>query len=160
MLSHRPRPRRAFHLAATLTLLLAACRSPTGSPGDPTGSWHAREALQPAGTMERILRFDPDGRYEHRTLDYGIYGQPASKLSAYVSETGHYTRTANQLVLQAEADTTWDSEFYPRPIIRDISAHPPFEARYELSGDELVLYYLSYPADAPVPTTMRLRRLR
>ncbi len=152
------RPRRAPSLLLGLTLL-AACGDPTGLPLNLVGSWHATESVQPAGSMERIFRFEPDWRFEERILFYGVYGDPASHLSASTVITGHYTRDHDRILLQGERETDWDGTYYPDPVTRDLGGTTLLDARFQIVLDQLTLFYDSYPADAPVPTTMRLTRM-
>ena len=99
------RPCRARRLLPCLIALAAACGDPTGAPSDLVGAWHNWEPLQPSGSMERILRFDADGRFEQRILSYGIYGDPPAHLSASSVITGHYTRDSDRVVLRGESET-------------------------------------------------------
>jgi hypothetical protein len=44
--------------------------------------------------------------------------------------------------------------------IRAVASGSPFDdCTFEVDGNRLVLHYMSYPADAPVPTVMTLVRV-
>ncbi len=133
----------------------------TGAPRvDLLGAWRNTTSLQPAGSMERVLIFGADGRFELRIVSRGLYGQPASQLSATSTVTGAYTHAGDRVLLQGESRTDWDSVYYLDAITTDLHNATVLDARFDIQGDELVLYYDSYPADTPVPTTMRLTRIK
>ena len=144
---------------AAMILALVSCSEPVlSTPRDIVGSWISREPLQPRGSMDRILTFGRDGTFAFRVDSYGVYSS-SRKLSSYSEIVGRYTADEDRLQLEPISVTTWDS-FYgdAQPIIAAHSGSLLDDATFQIRGNELTLTYLSYPADAPVVTTMRFRR--
>jgi hypothetical protein len=147
-----------FALALALTTL--DCSAPTAAqPDDLTGRWQsARDSLSPSGSYQTTLAFAAGGGVTIEVRMYGLYpDQQPNDLTAYYRTTGTYLTVADALTIHPERQVWWD-RFYgadsPEHVEtphHDASVYP--EAHYAVSGDRLTLHYLSYPADAPVPTT-------
>lgn len=153
-------------VVAAAVLLLAGCSSLTAPGADElVGSWTtARESLHPAGSLEHRLDLGRDLRFVAEFRSYGVYpGQGPDQLSAYSRTSGSYRVGGNRLVLRPDTLVTFDS-FYGRAEPTRTTPYPYTglydHATFEVSGDQLTLTYLSYPADAPVTTRQRLRRAR
>jgi hypothetical protein len=155
----------ALRAAALVLVVGAACRDTTAPGARPlVGRWATdAEPHLPSGTFQSSLTFRRNGRFAAEVRMYGIYpGQPARELSAYTRTLGAYRVEGERLTFAADSVVTWD-RFYgagSRPQVR--TPHPYGvvydDARYAISGRELTLHYLSYPLDAPEPTTARFRR--
>lgn len=141
---------------------LAGCGDPASiAPGELEGSWVETQPLSPRGTMDRILTFDGDGRFWWRVQSSGVYpDQAGDDLSAWSETRGAYEVDGDRLYFQPRT-STWYDRFYedPGPFTRDADGTLFDQAAVDIQAGELVLRYLSYPADAPVETTMRLKRL-
>ena len=141
--------------------LLAGCGDPASiAPEDLEGSWVETKPLSPRGTMDRILTFGGDGRFWWRVESYGLYPEQAEgELSAWSETRGRYQIDEDRLYLEPRT-TDWYDTFYedPGPFTRDAYGARVDQAVFEVRDDELIGHYLSYPADAPVETTMRLKR--
>lgn len=142
--------------------LLAGCGDPASiAPDELVGSWVETQPLSPRGTMDRILTFGGDGRFWLRVESYGVYPEQAeSQLSAWSETRGPYEIDEDRLYFEPRT-TTWYDTFYedPGPFTHDAHGTLFDQAVFEVRDDELVLHYLTYPVDAPVETTMRLKRL-
>ncbi len=94
---------------------------------------------------------------------YGIYpAQPRDELSAFSRIEGAYRTEGNQLILSPYRLITWD-RFYGASSPAVVQQPYPYDgyfddARYVVRAHTLTLVYTIYPADAPVTTTMILRR--
>ena len=141
---------------------LAGCGDPASIvPEELVGSWIETEALSPRGTMDGILTFHGDGRFRWRVQSYGVYPDHAeNELSAWTEIRGAHEVDGDRLYFEPRT-MTWYDRFYEDPGPFTVGAGGPLfdQAAFEIRGDELVLRYLSYLADAPVESTMRLKRL-
>jgi hypothetical protein len=148
--------RRAL-LVACLGLVTAAGCSETTRPvvsSPVVGRWVRQENLQPMGRMTRLLVFRNDGTFSLATDMYGIYG--GTGLAAYTHTSGTYEIDGDRVICTATKEVTWDS-FYGRTspeTVRQINSVVFPEARFKVAALTLTLDYLSYPADAPEPTTL------
>ena len=148
---------------AVLCVAIASCRSSTDAEShDLVGTWATpRKSLQP-GSYQQPLTFGRDGRYTSEVRDYGLYpGQSSNELSAYTRIVGTYEIRGDSVATHAEEHVWWD-RFYgtDSPEHREVYENAPFSAsQFEIGGSTLVLHYISYPADAGVPTTMTFVRL-
>jgi hypothetical protein len=146
-------------LALALSIMLAACADPSSTNVDSLyGSWVETQALQRRGSMNRILTFKSGATFTFRVESFGVHGA-RSVLSAYSLTTGAFQVQHDRLLLESERVETWDS-FYaePGPFVTHASGMLLDSCTFLIRRDELTLRYLSYPADAPVETVMRLRR--
>jgi len=151
---------RAF--VVVLCATMASCRISTDAvPHELVGTWEtARQSLQP-GSYQITLMFGRNGGYSSEVRNYGLYpGQAPNELSAYSRLDGTYEVRGDTVVTHAEEQVWWD-RFYgaDSPEHREAYESAPFSpSQFEITGRMLVLRYMSYPADAPVPTTMLLVR--
>jgi hypothetical protein len=149
-----------------LALVALACDNQPVAPkvvSPLVGDWVApTENLHPKGTMTRRLGISESGEFTFRTDMFGIYpGQNPSYLSAYTRMTGTFTIDGDKLVLTATRVATWDS-FYgagSQERVETVNTVLLDQAHFGIVGQTLTLNYVSYPADAPVPTTMSFTRL-
>lgn len=142
-----------------LAITALGCSSPTVvDAGGLAGRWQSpRESLQPAGSYQTTFTFRNDGGVTWEARLYGLYpGQGPDDLSAYSRTTGMFRITAESLLVRSQVLVSWD-QFYgadsPAQIITYDSTSVVWRSHYSLEADHLTLQYLSYPADAPVPTT-------
>jgi hypothetical protein len=96
---------------------------------------------------------------------YGLYtGQAAAELSAFSREEGLFRAEGDSLFMEAKRLVAWDRFYGADSPERVYEPYPygdaPLDgARLEFRGDRLALYYITYPADAPVPTTQEYARV-
>ena len=152
--------------AAPIVCVLAACADAPSEPAAPRtlhARWVAPEfALQPQGTLRQSLTLTPDGQFRLDIDSYGVYPTDSPNTrSAWTRTVGTYTVRGDSLVFRPSTLVTWDS-FYKTPLPTVLSPYPyggVFDGcRFEVRGDALVLHFLTYPLDAPVPTTATFRR--
>jgi hypothetical protein len=119
-------------------------------------------ALQPQGSTRGALTFAPNGRYVSATTSFGVYpGQAPNAVSGWTQVAGRYQVTGDRIAFRPDTLTTWDSVFGNRTPT--VTTPYPYggmfdDCVFELRGDTLVLYFTTYPADAPVRARATYRR--
>lgn len=153
---------RSVMSACSLALALSAACSGSSAPDSPpvVGSWAAQENLQPRGSMQEFLAFAGDGTFSYSVVSYGLYG--GNDVSAYIRMSGTYEVDGDQLTTIVKRTATWDSFYGPSsPETVDEVQRTIFDhARFRIVGRTLTLDYITYPADAPVPTSKSFMSLR
>jgi hypothetical protein len=148
-------------LSLVLLALVSACAEPAAD--DLIGNWlTAREDLQPASWYQTELSFTPFGVFYSEVRSYElISGQNRDGLSAYSRIEGTYLKEGNRLRFQPRRLVWWDA-FYgvgsPEQVEEPYRAPLYDSASYIIQDDRLTLSYLSYPLDAPEPTTREFSR--
>ena len=152
-------------IAGVSVVMLLGCEQPAAVvTGDVVGSWsQATQQLSPWGTYEFRATFTQGGLFTTEGRMYGVYGGQASReISSYSRTEGSYRTEGNRLIMSPRRLTSWD-RFYGASSPERVDEPYPYsgyfdDARYEVNGTVLTLRYTIYPADAPVPTSMELRR--
>ena len=164
-------PSRVF-AGVVLALLATGCREvappliPELQASGLVGQWKtAPQNLSPQGWMQYEKTFDARGRFTDRVRTYGLYpGQARNTLSAYHEGVGTYRIEGDRLFFRQERLSDWDSFYGANSPVRTTKLTGADGASegmtFVLDGDVLTFHYLSYPADAPVPTTARFTRSR
>jgi hypothetical protein len=157
-----------LHQAVTLMVLalLAACSAPAApSPDSAVGRWRTEpEPVSPRGRTVGELTFTAEGRFASDVRSFALHvGQKPNELSGSSRTVGHYQIDGRRLQLQPDSLILFDT-FSPEAGVVVITPYPydrvPFDgATITVSDDRLTLNYLSYPADAPVPTERQFRRV-
>ncbi|QKJ30754.1 hypothetical protein HQ865_13660 [Mucilaginibacter mali] len=135
----------------SILLLAGACKKDNAQLGvnsGLTGSWSEPPI---STTMTRGLDFYKD------SIFYVVrdYTDPANVLTTRIN--GTYSTDGHQL-------STSFKEIVIRQKNNQVIYRTPFtgtlfdNATYQLDGNRLILHYTSYPADAPVATSMTLNR--
>lgn len=139
--------------------LLAACSDSTSPLDALRGSWVESQPLRPSGYMTRSLTFREDNEFVFRVDTYGAYDGGDSR-SSFTEIVGEYKlHDDGRLEFHAEHEKSWDAFFIGRPTQKSQVSYSMFdECTFAISGSVLTLSYVSYPADAPEPTVMRLQR--
>ena len=158
---------RLASLVVGVGLIVATACSTSTEPkrttNDLVGGWFApTEDLHPTGTLNRTLSFAGDGTFQYTVNMYGIYGgTPPGQLAAFTIMKGTYTVDGDRVIMTATRQITWDSFYGPasQPIEHTVNQPLFDQAHFTVLSNALVLNYLSYPADAPVATTMAFIRV-
>ena len=149
-----------IRLVTALATALAglACSSPLEMPTGVVGHWvTAPEDLSPRGWHQYHLTFASTGSYRSEVRSYGLYPeQAAADLSAFSREEGRFRVEGDRLVMEADRLVVWDRFDGADSPERVHEPYPygraPFDgARFEIGDDRLILVYITYPADGPVP---------
>lgn len=150
---------------AVIPAFLACSNSTEPLPADSLlGQWHTEPVqLNPAGSHQYHLTFSARGTFAAEVRTYGLYPkQRPDELSAYVRTSGTFTFADDQLSFKPASTVTWD-RFYGADSPSIVQTPSPYQsiyddARYRVDGGILTLDYITYPADAPVPTRKVFRR--
>jgi hypothetical protein len=93
---------------------------------------------------------------------YGVYsGESPGTLSGYTNMSGTYRIDGDKLVLTANRMATWDA-FYGaqyRERVEEVNLIVFEQARFRIVDGTLIIDYITYPAEAAVPTTRWFTRL-
>jgi hypothetical protein len=158
-------------VAVAFALLALGCTSPTEMLLPPeaaqlVGRWQtapenvnvagAGGAILKTGSYQITLSLNVNGDAVVDTRSYGMYGsQRTTDLSAYTTNSGTFRVVGDSLTLELTRSVWWDA-FYGTNSPEHIETLPPGRtqpSKFRIDGNKLILDYLSYPLDAPVPTT-------
>ena len=148
---------------AVALVVVGACSDSTSPRIDSplVGGWlTARENLHPMGSMTRYISFAENGTFLFATNSYGVYG--GTELAGYTRTTGTYRIEGDRLICTATRVVSWDS-FYGAgspETVQNVNYSFLDQARFRIEGSFLIIDYITYPADAPEPTTMLLESVR
>lgn len=172
---------RASVLTVAFAIMALGCTSPTEADVSLlvpdalqlVGRWQsARESVNVVGSggfvlwtgsYQTTIDFGANGDAVVDVRQYGLYpGQVPGDLSAYNTSTGSFRVTADSLVILQDRAVWWD-RFYgansPEHVDALAAGRTYFShARFRVEGNRLTLDYLTYPGDAPVPTTAVYQR--
>jgi hypothetical protein len=152
-------------ISAVAFLALLGCDEPALAPDAEAlvGRWQApTETLGPKGSLEWRFVVTAGGHSETRTTSRGVYaGQDADALSAEVVLYGRIRVRDGYFAIQPDSEVTRDLFYGPsyRSVKREFTGWPADSTHFELRGDELLLEFYTYPADAPVLTQRVLSRV-
>ena len=121
---------RARLALAGLLIAIGSCTQPSGPL---VGHWV--ETTAPGRHL--ILR--ADGSFTNSGADW--------------RHEGGYLVNGSSITFSPQRFVSWEGVQDPSPYTSLFD-----NCVYEFDGNELVFHYTTYPADAPVPTTMRFRR--
>jgi hypothetical protein len=134
----------------------ASCSNATDSQATLVGDWVRQESLSPRGYLTTQLTFRADGTFTNAGRMFGCYpGQAANDLCAYTIVSGTFTTDDDRLAANVNRVVTWD-RFYGTSspeTVENVNFTAFNEARFQIAGRTLTLHFLTYPADAPEPTT-------
>ena len=143
-------------LSLALVGIGASCTGTTDSQATLVGNWLSRESLSPSGYYTTRLTFAADGAFTDSVRMFGCYsGQSGNDLCAYTIMSGTYTTQGNKLVTKISRIATWD-RFYGAnspETVQNVNTTLFDQGHFRITALTLTLDYLSYPADAPEPTT-------
>lgn len=152
-------------LSTVAFLALLGCDKPALAPdAEPlVGRWQApTETLEPKGSLEQLFVVTVGGHSETRTTTRGLYaGQEADAVSAEVVLYGRVRVRDGYFAIQPDSEVTRDLFYGPsyRSVRREFTLWSADSTRFEVRGDELLLEFYTYPADAPVLVQRVLSRV-
>jgi hypothetical protein len=134
----------------------ASCSNATDSQATLVGDWVRQESLSPRGYLTTQLTFRADGTFTNAGRMFGCYpGQAANDLCAYTIVSGTFTTDDDRRAANVTRVVTWD-RFYGASspeTVENVNFTAFNKARFQIAGRTLTLHFLTYPADAPEPTT-------
>jgi hypothetical protein len=153
--------RASFVLYLAVVAGITSCTPSTDSETSLIGNWSVRESLGP-GYYTTQLTFAGDGTFTDAVRNFGSYpGQSKDDLSSYTIMSGTYKVEGDQLQTNITHIAVWD-RFYGAnspETVQTVNTTVFDQTHFRIVGPMLTLDYVSYPADAPVPTTMTFVRV-
>lgn len=146
---------------ASVCLLIGCTRSTEVVPVSLVGRWASRaEPLGPAGSLRYTLLLDADGKFTDDVRTFGAYpGQDPGDVSSYSTITGTYVVNGDALVFTPEQMVSWDHFYGSPPVVTTWTWGTLYEgAHFTVTPWTLTLSYTTYPADAPVATSLHFFR--
>ncbi len=131
------------------------------------GSWQHIEKI-PSGLSEAdfryfdvewIYEFNSDATYSHLVNFYGSDDENPNEIVGQSETLGTYEIQRDSVFIKGTVISSWDKDFNPEPTTTKLSGEA-FGSRFKITDDTLSLFYLSYPADAPLQTQMDYKRLQ
>ena len=153
--------RASFALYVAVVAGITSCTSSTSSEASLIGNWSVSESLSP-GHYTTQLTFAGDGTFTDAVRIFGSYGgQSNNDLSSYSIMSGTYKVEGDKLQTNITHTVVWD-RFYGAnspETVQTVNITVFDQTHFRIVGQMLTLDYLSYPADAPVPTTKSFIRV-
>ncbi|MEP6731829.1 MAG: hypothetical protein ABJE10_14375 [bacterium] len=167
MATHTHRQMRVRALILVLACSLAACSDATG-PADAglIGNWTSPAYSTGANSSYKsLLSLRPDQSYTLEARNYvSASAQAKDEASSYTRFEGTYVVRNDSLFTHPVRIVSWDSFNGPSsPVV--VTVDPVIAKayadgmRFDVSQETLTLYFLSYPADAPVETSASYLRV-
>lgn len=143
-----------------LALALSACENALVVTDERlVGTWLLEEQPVPPGRMREQVAFGAGGSFVRDVRFYGYNGQSATELSGYYRLTGEYRLNGDRLEIRPVREISWDALVGGQPSIRDLSGEWGDAGTVRIEGDTMIRTFFTYPADAPVETTVRYHRI-
>jgi len=154
------RPKLYLLSIMLLAVSFTACKKNDVPPVDTNliGTWQTVPGISAGQGISYSYVFNSDRTYTNKISFFGyLPGQTAQDISAYTMYEGNYSTQSNKLRLYLDATVNWDGSNGLPP--KRVAAPKPDTVSngidYHISKDTLIFTYYSYPADAPVLTTMK-----
>ena len=153
--------RASFVLYLAVVAGITSCANSTSPEVSLIGNWAVNESLSP-GHYTTQLTFAGDGTFTDAVRMFGSYpGQSNNDLSSYSIMSGTYKVNGDQLQTNITRIAVWD-RFYGAnspETVHTVNTTVFDQTHFRIVGPMLTLDYVSYPADAPVPTTKTFIRV-
>lgn len=158
---------RIFIILAMVVIL--SCNSDNDDSIDLTklsGTWKRLDVISSGHTeedlryfdMETIYDFSQDETFSFKVNFYGFKDTNPDEIVGQSINRGTFEVEGDSLFVKASTNLSWDSEYSPEPETTLLDGS--FDGfRYEIKDNILTLYYISYPADAPVATQISYNRV-
>jgi hypothetical protein len=133
------------------------------------GTWEGEPfRYTPRGMTTFSLAIEPSGRFTWTVRTTGLYeGQAPNALTSTSREVGQLTTANTRAFFQSDSvyilnvPDQIETARRVEPTVGGFGNTTLFdEAEFDVRGNRLVLRYLSYPADAPVPTLRQFTRVK
>ena len=161
-----------FFIFMGLFLSLCSCDKPIAGAIDVLddgiiGKWLRTDVIPSGGLRGEDLRyfdiisaytFNSDYTYSNKSDFYGFKDEYPDEIIGQSETIGTYQIKGDSIFIYAKQNTAWEKGFKPEPETIEYEDSIAYGSRFEIVGRTLTLYYISYPADAPVPTQMSYER--
>lgn len=108
--------------------------------------------------METIHTFGIDGSHSNKVNFYGFKDENPEEIIGQTENKGTFRIKSDSVFIRATELTLWEKGFNPEPETVELNG-AAYGSRFEIKDNLLTLYYISYPADAPVATQMSYQRV-
>jgi hypothetical protein len=151
---------RTLRLLALLALPLAisACEHVLITEEHLEGLWLREREHVPPGQISEHLDFGADGSFKRDVRHYGYNGQAPSELSGYYTVEGEYRVRDERLELRLVRETSWDALIGGPETVTGLPGEWADAGTVLIVGERMIRTYTTYPADAPVETTVTYHR--
>lgn len=153
-------------------LLLLSCEQYTGGSADDfesdiIGTWGHTDNF-PSGLSEADFRFfdmvftytfNSDATYSHNIDFYGFKDENPDEIIGQSETVGTFEVREDSIFISARKNTSWEKGFNPEATTTVYPENEGYGSRFEITDKTLTLYYISYPADAPLLTQMSYQRI-
>ncbi|WP_281540688.1 hypothetical protein [Maribacter aestuarii] len=130
------------------------------------GTWSRVDEI-PSGLSEADFRyfdmkttqiFRIDGSHSYKVDFYGFKDENPNEIIGQTENTGSFEVKSDSVFIRAFENTSWESGFSSEPTTTILTGET-YGSRFEINGKTLTLFYISYPADAPVAKQMSYQRV-
>ncbi|KAA2216509.1 hypothetical protein [Maribacter flavus] len=130
------------------------------------GTWNRFDEIPSGGIREEYRYFDEetlhtfelDGTYTYKVNYYGFKDENPNELMGQSENKGTFEVNNDSVFIRVFENTSWEKGFKPKPETILLNGEA-YGNRFTIKNETLTLYYISYPADAPVQTQMSFKRL-
>lgn len=129
------------------------------------GNWQRSESI-PSGrseadfryfTIESTFKFRTGSKYTNTINFYGFEDENPSEIIGSSERIGIFEIKGDSIFFKDIEMTSWEKGFNPIPQTTTLNGQA-YGNRFEIEENVLTLYYISYPADAPIQTQMSYKR--
>ncbi|TLF43037.1 hypothetical protein [Maribacter aurantiacus] len=130
------------------------------------GTWNRFDEI-PSGSIreeyryfdvETLHTFELDGTYTYKVNYYGFKDENPNELMGQSENKGTFEVNNDSVFIRVFENTSWEKGFKPKAETILLNGEA-YGNRFTIKNETLTLYYISYPADAPVQSQMSFKRL-
>ncbi|ASV31427.1 hypothetical protein [Maribacter cobaltidurans] len=130
------------------------------------GTWNHIDEIPSGGIredyryfdVETLHTFELDGTYTYKVNYYGFKDENPNELMGQSENKGTFEVNNDSVFMRVFENTSWEKGFKPKPETIPLNGEA-YGNRFTIKNETLTLYYISYPADAPVQTQMSFKRV-
>lgn len=135
--------------------------------GSILGTWHRTDEI-PSGSSAADFRyfdiistytFNLDATYSNKSDYYGFKDENPTEIIGQSETIGTFNIKGDSIFIISRQNTSWEKGFKPVPETIEYNENIGYGSRFEVVDKTLTLYFISYPADAPVATQMSYKRV-
>lgn len=158
--------KRIFAMLLLVGLFLSCEKTDSVSGDVLIGTWQLTESIASGRTaadfryftMESTFRFERDAKYSYTVDFYGFEDENPNEIIGSSERIGTFEVQGDRIFFKDIETTSWEKGFNPTPQTTTLNGQA-YGNRFEIAENVLTLFYISYPADAPVPTQMSYKRV-
>lgn len=161
--------KRIFGVLASIVLLYSCDKvaEVNFQQEDLIGKWQRTDVV-PSGLSEADFRyfdmelnysFNEDGTCSYKVNFYGFKDEDPDEIIGQSENIGTFEVKGDSVFIKDLQNTSWEKGFNPEPDTIHFEGAASYGSRFEINDNVLTLYYISYPADAPMQTQMSYERV-